>query len=306
MTLPRRVVPGRTYLITRRCVQRRFQLKPVPRLTQIFRYCLLYAASRCGIQVHGWKTLSNHWHGLVSDPRGQLPKFMQLLNSLTARALNAHWGRGESFYAPGSFSAVELHGQDAVLDKLVYTLTNAVEAGLVSRPERWPGFRTLPSDVGVTTLTASRPEFFFGERSELPETVSLRITVPPGFTRMGAEAFRQLLERQVEARIQRIRAKRRAEGKRRFLGVRGVMEQRPFDTPGDSFPKFKTNPRIACKDEKSRKLLLAELVAFRIAHRQAWERWRHGDREVLFPVGSYWMRVVYGVRCGPSPPAQAA
>lgn len=31
MTIPRRVVPGTTYALTRRCLDRRFYLKPGPR-----------------------------------------------------------------------------------------------------------------------------------------------------------------------------------------------------------------------------------------------------------------------------------
>ena len=48
---------------------------------------------------------------------------------------------------PGSWSAlVELIGAPDVWDKLVYTLTNPVEARLVSRSSEWPGLRTRPID----------------------------------------------------------------------------------------------------------------------------------------------------------------
>ena len=39
--------------------------------------------------------------------------------------------------------------------------------------------------------------------------------------------------------------------------------------------------------------------------REAWERWRHGERTASFPEGTWWMRVAYSVTCGLSPPAAA-
>ncbi len=38
MTPPRQVLPGTTYLVTRRCAQREFLLKPSERTTAIFKY----------------------------------------------------------------------------------------------------------------------------------------------------------------------------------------------------------------------------------------------------------------------------
>ena len=38
MTCPRRIVPGTTYLLTRRCTQRRFTLVPRGRVPKLFGY----------------------------------------------------------------------------------------------------------------------------------------------------------------------------------------------------------------------------------------------------------------------------
>ena len=46
MTLPRRVLSNTTYLVTRRCTQRMFLLRPSPLNTQIFIYCLAVAAKK--------------------------------------------------------------------------------------------------------------------------------------------------------------------------------------------------------------------------------------------------------------------
>ena len=44
-----------------------------------------------------------------------------------------------------------------------------------------------------------------------------------------------------------------------------------------------------------------ELRAFRAAYRTAFEAWRQGVRDVVFPYGTWLMRVVHGVPCLPAP-----
>jgi REP element-mobilizing transposase RayT len=55
------VVPGTTYLITRRCIDRRFLLLPSAAVNQIFLYCLAVAAARAGVIIHAVTVMSNHW-----------------------------------------------------------------------------------------------------------------------------------------------------------------------------------------------------------------------------------------------------
>ncbi len=93
MTWPRRIVPGTTYLLTRRCTQRRFMLVPRGIVPKLFGYCVALAAERHGILVHAVTCMSNHWHAVVTDPHGRIPEFSRDVHSLSARALNAHLGR---------------------------------------------------------------------------------------------------------------------------------------------------------------------------------------------------------------------
>ena len=61
MSAPRQLLPGSTYLITRRCTQRQFLIKPSKRLNQAFSYVLAVASSRYQVAVHAFCVLSNHW-----------------------------------------------------------------------------------------------------------------------------------------------------------------------------------------------------------------------------------------------------
>src|SRR4051794_23348569 len=80
MTLARQVVAGRTYLISRRCTQRQFLLRPEGMVEQIYLYCLGEAAQRYGITVHGFIAMSNHQHLLVRDNQANFPEFLAHLH----------------------------------------------------------------------------------------------------------------------------------------------------------------------------------------------------------------------------------
>ncbi len=60
MTQARQIVPGRTYLLTRRTAQRQFLLLPSEVVNQVFLYCLAFAALAYGLEVHAFCVLSNH------------------------------------------------------------------------------------------------------------------------------------------------------------------------------------------------------------------------------------------------------
>jgi hypothetical protein len=61
MSLPRQILPGSTYLVTRRCTQRQFLLRPSKLTNQIILYCLALAVARTGILLHAFVALSNHY-----------------------------------------------------------------------------------------------------------------------------------------------------------------------------------------------------------------------------------------------------
>ena len=62
MSYPRQVLPGATYLVTRRCTQRQFLLRPSAQTNAILLYCLARAAGLYGVEVHAYCFLSNHYH----------------------------------------------------------------------------------------------------------------------------------------------------------------------------------------------------------------------------------------------------
>jgi len=293
MTAPRQVLPGATYLVTRRCAQRQFLLRPSRVTNQTFLYVLALAAERYRVEVHTFCVLSNHAHLVVTDPHANLPAFHQFLDGLVARALNASLGRWEAFWAPDTYSAVRLVSQGDVVDKIAYVLANPVEAGLVAAGSAWPGLWSAPERIGGHAFVVERPKHFFDPRGGLPDRVTLQLTVPPGFD--SAEQFRVALEPALEFR--EAGARSRYKGRGGFLGVDRVLAQKPFARPRPGEARRHLNPRIAGRDKWKRIEALGRLAEFLRAYRAAWNAKRAGARGTPFPHGTYLLRVLHDVPC---------
>ena len=294
MTAPRRVIRNATYLITRRCFARMFLLRPSDLTNKVFEYRLAVAAERYGIQLHAFCVLSNHWHCVLTDPKGKLPKFEQDLDSIVARALNAAHGRWESFWAPGSYSAVVLGTPADILDKMAYVLANPVAAGLVRRGSEWPGLWSAPSIIDAGAKLVARPEHFFRKKGKSPKTAKLELVRPPGFE--SSESLRAQLEMAVAEREDQA-ARNLAETGRSFLGAAKALVQKALARPAPDERRRGLNPRVAGKDRWRRIEAIGRLKSFLAEYRTAWRAFKAGVREAVFPEGTYWMSVAYGVTC---------
>ncbi len=294
MTAPRQILQGATYLVTRRCSERRFFLRPSKAVNDIVRYVLALAASRYGVAIHAFCVLSNHLHLVVTDLKGNLPAFEQYVGSLIARAVNSVHGHWEHFWSPGSYSAVRLLEPSDTLSKIAYVLANPVAAGLVRHGAEWPGLWSAPQQIGADPITVQRPAQFFRAEGDMPATATLQLVCPPGFG--SVEAFRRALVAALTVLEDEAAHKLASEG-RSFMGAREVRAQSSGARPTTGEPRRELNPRIAGRDKWKRIEAIGRLKEFVRAYRTAWEEFTRGLRTTIFPAGTYWMRVVYGVNC---------
>lgn len=297
MSAPREILPGSTYLITRRVLLRLFLLRPSPDTNRIFLYCLAYAAWKTRVALHVFCAMSNHWHGALTDPEGRLPEFLQVFHRLVAAALNVSLARVENLWAAEATSVVRLDHPDDILEKLAYVIANPVTAGLVKHPADWPG--VITRGLGESFIV-TRPKSFFREDGNMPEQITLTCTLPPALAGMGMEAAKRRIRRLVQEHVRRARRTIRAEG-RTFLGADGVRTM-PLDRSGTTpEPRRKRRPTFVAREPERREAALRRQRAFRTAYRVAFDRWRGGDRNVRFPEGTYRMRVLHRAQCGPPP-----
>jgi putative transposase len=279
------VLPGTTYLVTRRCSERRFFLRPDPEVTRIFEYLLGLLAKKHAIEVHAYTVMSNHYHLVITDAEGRLPDFQRELNSLLARAINAHRGRWESLWDRESYSAVALLEEGDVLSKMAYTLANPVAARLVNRARQWEGATSVGMRFG-RARTVERPRGFFGE--EMPEAVELEVVRPRCCRTLSDEELRGVIEEELGQR------ERRYLGRGKAMGMGRVMRQDWNASPGSSAPRRGMRPTIAGANKWARIEALQRSAEWLCAYKEALRRFVSGQRDVEFPKGSWWM----GVRLG--------
>lgn len=299
MTAPRQVIPGRTYLISRRCTQRQYLLRPDARVEQIFLYCLGEAAARHDITLHGWIAMSNHEHLIVRDNHGNLPEFLGRFHKMVAKALNAHWSRWENLWAAEQANAVYLVDADDRFDKLVYLLANPVASDLVEHVADWPGACSFGLHLRASAqLTVKRPKGFFRADGPMPETATLRLERLHGFERLTHDEWVTKLQSTVRAAEARAR-ERRIVQKVSVLGRKQVLRAKSHDTPSTSVPRRRLRPDVACRNLGRRIEALAALRGFRARYRTALSKWLAGERQVPFPTGTYRM-LAFGVCCPPN------
>lgn len=290
MTAPRRILEGRTYELVRRCARREYRLQPTKSLNDLVRYALGYAAAKHDVQVHAFVVMSNHYHLLVTDTRGNLPAFMHDFNGLTARALNRSQGRWENFWTTGSYDNIELLTAATVIAKLVYIITNPVKDGAVAHHATWPGLLTRPEHLGHAVWTVDRPPNFFRENGPCPDKTSLQLTLPPALADQSPLAVQQTVARLVAKRERAYRLR----GKR-CIGAEAVKRIQPDYRPSSREPRRALRPRLAAShDAGVRVAAIGELRRFRAEYRDALSSYRRGHTPD-FPLGTYAMRVLFNV-----------
>jgi putative transposase len=114
MSHPRQIVPGNTYLITRRALRRHYLLRPEYVVSNMFIFFLAVLGAKYGIAINAFCVMSSHDHLIVTDTMGNLPDFLRDLHRLTALVLKVYrkwegpiWGKDQTSVVhltnPGSY-----------------------------------------------------------------------------------------------------------------------------------------------------------------------------------------------------------
>jgi REP element-mobilizing transposase RayT len=297
------LLPGTTYLVTQTVHDRRFLLMPSPVVNEVVLYCAFRAAAVTGVEIHWLFVHTNHIHLGVTDFGTELSAFMQAMNRMIAKCLIEHYAQTyphehlDAIWARRSFSDVKLLTPEAVLQEMVYSLTNPVKDGIVRDYCSWPGLFSRPSDWASETRYAPRPRLFFNQDDEAWASVPVRFTVPPMLRDRPLEQLISDVNAQLRDEQRALCATHAAEG-RGFRRLSAVLASNPFDSPSSRRTKGKTNPAVAAGGDRDvLRAGIRLLRSFRERYRDAWQAYRAGERAVLFPAGTLKMRLLHGVRC---------
>jgi len=292
MPPPRQVLPNTFYLLTRRCTQRQFLLRPDAETNNAYLYCLIVAACSFQIELMLMCAMSNHHHLVIFDRFGRYPEFIEHLHKLFARSQNALRGRWENFWSSQPTSVVQLVDPADVLAELVYVACNPVNDDLVERVHHWPGVNGYRALLSGQTIRAKRPRHFFRDDGPMPDAVEMRLSVPPELG--DANTFLRTFEQQVEA-TELLAKQRRERAGLRVLGRREVLRQSWKAVPNSFEPRRTLNPRVAARNLWSRIEAIVRNKAFVRAYQAARASWRNGE-EAEFPLGTYWLKRFANVR----------
>ncbi|MFO0748366.1 MAG: hypothetical protein U1F43_22290 [Myxococcota bacterium] len=299
MSKPRPIVPGVVVSVTRRTVARKFLLRPDAWVEQVFGYLLAHYAALNDVGVIAAIVMSNHYHLMLVDRSGKLPKLMNELNAAMARAVNAMRGREGSVWDGREPHYQVMLDPTATLSMAAYDLANPVAAGLVEHGREWPGFRTSPNDIGRSRVFA-RPAVLESEAATYPESATLALVAPPWSSVGGPERFGRELAELVGQREAAARARVRAAGKD-FGGARRARSVDWNAEATSTEERGKRRPIVAASNIERRHEYLTWREAFLEQYDSARQRFISGIRDAIFPFGTWLMRVVFRLRVREAP-----
>jgi putative transposase len=292
--------------LTRRTNFRKAMLAPWhPLVEQIWLYTLAWAQHRTDVAIHQSTLVLNHHHTEVTASKANLPDFKRILHGEVSKALNTllaseRYDQPRQLWDDRRTHAMRLIDAEAQAAHMVYSHVNCVAAGLVRTPSDMPCW-TFDFGLWKTgVIWIKRPDVYFDPLTH-PEYLPLRFTPSPLLYRAFNGDLDGLVHHMRKLSDDAVSRLREARKGRPVIGARRLQRIHPWNEPrtlresgGEVVPTFKIGAR--CMTARTMQInACIETKLFRSEHRDASVR-RRGGEDVLFPNGTYWMRVQHGVR----------
>lgn len=295
----RRVRPNTVFEVSRRVVGGRFKLQANPRIIHSFLFLLAIYSNHYNIKLIAAVVMLNHYHLLGLDEEGRLPHFMQTFDALMARILNCIHGTEGTVWCANGYTPLEPMSDEASINRLDYLIENPLAADLVKYLKDYPHIRVREDDI-LREIEIERPDFFFSPRTKLPKKVTLRFHKLPALSHLSDEEYCKHIAERIKAAERRHIERRKRTGDT-VMGCKRILKVRREDRPRKNRTWFKLRPQIAERNKRLRVAAIAALKEFRQRYREALAAWHAGQRDVLFPYGTWKMRIAFGVRVEPPP-----
>ena len=297
--------PQRPYFVTNRTIQGRLFLTPSNTVNRLVGGVVARALRLYPVALYAFHFASNHFHLIASAECGDmLSSFVGYIEANVAKEVGQHIGWRGPFWER-RFSAEPILDDEALVGRLLYTLSHGVKEGLVSTAEDWPGLTCIPELVhGQKRLfpwydrsaqCAARRRGQPADDASFASFNAITLTPLPCWTNLSdndrltaaAIAMEHANATAVDAR----------EGKP-ALGAEAVCAQDPLSVPNH----VKRTPRPWCHAStveavRAFKAVYREFVA---AFREASALFRAGHAVVEFPEGSFRPRLPFGWHVGPT------
>jgi len=234
-----------------------------------------------GVELYAAVQMSNHFHLVLKDRSCELASFMAYFEANLAKAINQLRKRtGTVFHR--RYSAEPILDEAAFDDRILYTVMNPVQAGLVGTHARWPGVLLWAKDE------TSQYTFEWFDKTKHDRHRKLRILIPKeqylrkANINLASFPNEQALRNAIKENEEKTRQLRKGRG---VLGVRKVLKQDPFSVPDSS----KKSPRPKCHTTcaELRRLFTEQMTALRDAYGEVSAAFRSGNSNAQFPAHTF-------------------
>lgn len=291
MTLPRPVYRGDTVHIQRRTRDGRFFLVPRPETIALVRYAYALAAERYNLTIHALCIMSTHLHVIVTDHEAKHPRFTEFAHRTIALGLKAMYGIEGAVWDEAGVSVQRLIGRTAIVEALSYLRMNPVAAACVPLDRMYPAVFGVddraPLERSTTTIT--RPSCFRMD-SAYPSSADFSLEPPATvLEELGEEGAARAI---VDA-VQRHREEARKENRQRrrqYLGMKRVLSTDVWTRAG-ALKRAELKPRFKGVVREAIRKGLIEYQQFLELYFRALDEFKGGNRDVIFPLGTYQMRI---------------
>ena len=285
------------YELTIRTEHRMFLLKPDDEMKNIVGSCLGRALKRHPVQIHYFATNINHFHAIFSLAPNQIANgslFLRYLHGQLAKQINIHYSRTGRVWSSRAH-VIPIADENALIERLLYAVTNVVKDGMVESISQWPGFSTfeqLAHGKRQTFTYLDRTAWWKagGPASGIPKqkfvrSVSVETSPLPGWENLSPHERQSRFRRMVRDNEAEIAKQRTFEG-RPVMGRTALMLTDPSSKP--ETPKKSTPmPKCHASDEGLYKSFVDDVLKpFWAAYREASARFRAGEYTTEFPYGS--------------------
>jgi hypothetical protein len=219
---------------------------------------------------------------------------MCYVNSNLAREISRLYGWPDKIWSR-RYQAIPVSGEDeAQIARLKYLLANGCKEGLVARPQDWPGVHVARALIQGDDLKGywfdrtqeyaarNRGEKF--DRLQYASVETLHLSPLPCWKHLPAEVWRGRALSLIHE-IEEEAAAHRSRTGSQPLGAAAILGQHPHDRPRQT--KKSPAPLFHAVSARVHRELWEGYRWFVAAFREAAEKLRAGDRNAVFPVGSF-------------------
>jgi REP element-mobilizing transposase RayT len=281
--------------VTCRALHSRLLFRPSPELNQIIIGTLARAKRRYDVRVCFFVCISNHLHMLLGvDDAQQLARFVGYFSSKLAKEVGRLTGWTQKIFGRRYQAIVVSDEEAAQLERLRYGLAHGCKEDLVERPRDWPGVHAVRAMLEGEVLEglwfdrtkeyAARRRGESFDRLQYATREVLELDPLPCWKHLTEEQRRERTASLV-ADIETEAAARRQRTGIRPRGPAAILAQNPLRRPLRT--KKSPAPAFHAASQAVRRELRDAYGWFVGAFRQAAEKLRAGDRNAVFPAGSF-------------------